>query len=124
MSRSDKSRGHEVSDAKARSIVFFGLVLALTCVVTFVAMAALFYGLASHRGGTGLPERERKLPEAPRLQAREALDLRTFLEAEGKILNEYAWKDRAAGVVRIPVSRAIDIVTERQLPFREGGERQ
>jgi hypothetical protein len=35
---------------------------------------------------------------------------------EDAILTSYAWVDKKAGVARIPIDRAIEIVTERGLP--------
>lgn len=57
-----------------------------------------------------------RLPPLPRLQTTPATDLRGFQESESLVLTTYGWVDKEKGVVRIPVSRAIDLVAERGLP--------
>jgi hypothetical protein len=57
-----------------------------------------------------------RLPPLPRLQTTPATDLRGFQESESLVLTTYGWVDKEQGVVRIPVSRAIDLVAERGLP--------
>jgi hypothetical protein len=44
--------------------------------------------------------------------------LHTFRNAEDKTLENYAWVDKAAGTVRLPIDRAIDLVVERGFPVR------
>ena len=56
----------------------------------------------------------------PRLQISPALDLKAFREQEDAELNGYGWIDRTAGVVRIPVARAMDLLLQRGLPVRTG----
>ena len=34
------------------------------------------------------------------------------------MLEHYGWVDKNAGVVRIPVERAIDVLAEKGLPYR------
>lgn len=53
---------------------------------------------------------------APRLQVDPAADLAAFRAAEASELSSYAWEDRAAGVVRIPIDRALALTAERGLP--------
>jgi hypothetical protein len=38
------------------------------------------------------------------------------------ILNSYGWVDKEAGVVRIPIERAIELTLERGLPPQGQGE--
>jgi hypothetical protein len=56
----------------------------------------------------------------PRLQVVPAEDLRKFREREEAELNTYGWINRTAGVVRIPVTRAMELVLQRKLPSRSG----
>ncbi len=50
------------------------------------------------------------------LQADPNADMRKFRAEEEAVLTSYAWVDRSAGVARIPVARAIEIVAEKGLP--------
>jgi hypothetical protein len=49
--------------------------------------------------------------------------LKAIRAAEDQVLNGYAWMDPEKGVVRIPIDRAIDLLSERGLPSRpQAGE--
>jgi len=54
----------------------------------------------------------------PNLLVNEPLNLATFRAQEEEKLTTYGWVDRNAGVVRIPVERAKDLLLERGLPVR------
>lgn len=56
----------------------------------------------------------------PRLQLKPPEELNNFRAGEETALNTYGWIDRTAGVVRIPIDRAMDLVLERGLPTRSG----
>jgi hypothetical protein len=59
----------------------------------------------------------------PQLQETEVTDLKAVRAAEDQVLNGYAWMDPDGGVVRIPISRAIDLLVKRGLPSRvQAGE--
>ena len=64
-----------------------------------------------------------RLPSAPRLQTSPTSDLQQLLEAENAKLNSYGWIDKSAGVVRIPINRAMDLLAQRGLPAR-GNDRE
>lgn len=55
---------------------------------------------------------------APQLQPDPTADLNKYREAVEQQLNSTGWIDQNAGVVHIPVERAIDLVAERGLPVR------
>ena len=52
----------------------------------------------------------------PRLQDDNTRDLKALRANEDKLLHEYTWIDKNSGAVRIPVSRAMEILAERGLP--------
>ena len=62
-----------------------------------------------------------QFPE-PRLQVNEQLTLAQQREREAAQLHRYAWVDQAAGVVQIPIDRAMELVVERGLPARQPAE--
>jgi hypothetical protein len=47
------------------------------------------------------------VPRAPRVQMR---------AEEDAILGSYAWVDKSAGTVRVPIDRAMDLIAQRGLP--------
>ncbi|HJU24561.1 MAG TPA: hypothetical protein VJ891_18825 [Casimicrobiaceae bacterium] len=53
-----------------------------------------------------------RMPSPP-LQSAPPLDLHALRAEKHALLSQYAWIDRAHGVVRIPIDRAIEIMVER-----------
>jgi hypothetical protein len=51
-------------------------------------------------------------PPAPRLQKNPRRDLADLRERERTLLESYAWVDRPAGRVRIPVDRAMTLMAD------------
>jgi len=96
--------------------------LALLVAFSFVAMIAFSKVLKSQsiaRDPEPLPVAEANQPRPrPRaaLQADPTADMVKFAKEEEAALTSYAWVDRTAGVVQIPVERALEIVAERGLP--------
>lgn len=62
---------------------------------------------------------ERQLPGEPLLQVDEAHDLEAHRDHEEFLITGYAWIDKTQGRVRIPVDKAIEVLAERGLPFRQ-----
>lgn len=53
-----------------------------------------------------------KLPPAPRLQAHPAFDLAQLRAAEDAELEGWSWADRKAGLARIPIERAMELLAQ------------
>src|SRR4051812_47848255 len=119
---------HERRDVSVKAIgwFFFSLVLAWVLIhLTLYGLMSLFGKQASRneqrqQGAAATPELARTRSEfpAPRLQIAPREDLRALRERENAELNSYGWLDKSAGVVRIPISRAMQLLTERGLPVR------
>ena len=113
--------GHETRDANIRNLLIFGAGLALLVIAGLVISRAVFRFFVSHQG-LGPPaspfENVRTLPPEPRLQVTAPKDLKHYLAAQNEILNGYGWVDRQAGVVRIPIQRAMDLLLQKGLPVR------
>ncbi len=54
----------------------------------------------------------------PREQVAPREDLKALAARETSELNSYGWVDRAAGVVRVPIARAMQLLLEQGLPTR------
>ena len=54
----------------------------------------------------------------PRLETDERGQIRRFRLSEEQRLHSYDWVDQNAGIVRIPIDRAMDLIAERGLPTR------
>ncbi|MGH9380662.1 MAG: hypothetical protein ACRD2Z_08635 [Thermoanaerobaculia bacterium] len=64
-----------------------------------------------------LPEARRPhTPPGPRLQTEFTTDVERLRQIEEALLTGYAWVDRAAGRVRVPIERAMALVAEGGLP--------
>ena len=113
--------GYEPTDANVRLIGVFLVALVLSCAAAALAvhwMLEAFTGGAP-RAGAEARVAPRELPPAPRLESQPRQELREWLAREGALLRGYAWVDREAGVVRIPIERAMEILTQEGLPARD-----
>ena len=116
----------EPTDVSTRPVVGSVVFLALfTVVFTFIAHL-VYYGLAARQhaaspAASPLAERYAvKEPPAPRLQIHPKLDLDALHAAENKTLSTFAWVDKNAGVVQVPIERAMLMLLAKGLPARQG----
>lgn len=108
--------GHELSDVHVPSLVKGLIVLAVLVVVSVLLMAWMFRGLAARSGEqppAPLMAPQRVLPPTPRLQVNPTTDLVEMRATQQQRLSTYGWVDRKAGVVRIPVDRAMELMAQR-----------
>ena len=61
------------------------------------------------------PEETKKFPQ-PSLETNERRQLNDVRLPEEETLNSYGWVDQKAGVVHIPIERAMELVAQRGLP--------
>jgi hypothetical protein len=65
---------------------------------------------------------------APQLQPDPVLDLKHMRDHEDSVLTSYGWTDRKAGLVRVPINQAMNLLLERGLPVAspqgKGSERK
>ena len=54
----------------------------------------------------------------PRLQVDAPADLQRYLKQQNEVLDSYGWVDRKNGVVRIPIDRAMDLLSQPGLPVQ------
>jgi len=112
-------RGHETSDVNTRNLIVFGVGLSLLVIAGLLVSGAVLHYFVSHQG-LGPPaspfENVRTLPPEPRLQVSAPRDLKQYKAIQEEILNNYGWVDQKAGVVRIPIDRAMDILLQKGLP--------
>ena len=122
-----RALGHEPSDINAGRLVLIGGVIALIGALTGVALYGMFVFLLSQPpaaqppSGLGIAQPS---PPAPRLQTDPVADWQALQATEQAALHSYSWADRGAGKVRIPIDRAIDLLTQRGLPVAPGSTRQ
>jgi len=120
---------HEHSDVSVRGILLFTVVLFAFIVVTFVLVWWLFDYFAAREMRADRPllplvssRPSGSLPPEPRLQVSPSQDMQAMRAAEDARLNSYGWVDQQAGIVRIPIDRAMQLLAERGLPARPADE--
>jgi hypothetical protein len=59
---------------------------------------------------------------SPRLETESAIGFENLRTSEDALLNSYGWVDRSAGIVRLPIDRAMQLIVERGLPDVGAGE--
>ncbi len=111
-------RGHEFEEPSVAGIAAVALGL-ITALALFLAVLLWIYQQAATRP----PRPETSNPPAtargfplPRLQLSPPVELVRLRSNEDSILNSYGWIDQTNGLARIPINRAIEILSERGLP--------
>ncbi len=123
---------YDRSDLSARGIVGFLIGLALTIFFIQVVMWGFLRYFTRGQVSPPPPSAAIVTPEnqtgkvgepttrfpAPQLQPDPVADLNKFSIALEEQLDTYGWVDQKAGIVHIPIERAIDIVAQQGLPVR------
>ena len=110
----------EREDANPWTIAKFALGLFVTTIVV-AAVLVWFLVLARRREQESDPRRpalyysdEQRKPQGVPLQTTPFADVQALRQREHVELTTYGWVDEPAGVVRIPIDRAMDLYAERQ----------
>jgi hypothetical protein len=118
--------GHEERDVQLRPLIISGMGLAIIAGLSLLAMWLLFDYFAARRARLEVAPspvfEARQLPPEPRLEVSPQQDLRQIRAAEMALLHSYGWVDRQAGIVRIPIERAIELLAARGLPAKREGQ--
>jgi hypothetical protein len=115
-------RRYETQDVSLHSMVYSALGLAALVILGFLASWFVFryYVRVQKLGPPASPfDNARTLPPPPRLQVNPAEDLKAYHAEEDAILGSYGWADKSAGVVRIPIERAMELSLQRGFPVRK-----
>lgn len=115
--------GHEERDFNLRGVVIFAVGLALLCVLSGVAVLAVFRYLDNRLVQAETPVSPvmlpaGQLPPEPQLLTDEPASLAAFRKEQDERIATYGWVDKQTGVVRIPIERAKKLILERGLPTR------
>lgn len=125
MSASDQTEttvGHEERDIRPTSVIGWAVGIFSLMLFSLAAVWAFLVGINTYLARTGPPANPMMQyaptePPAPRLQTDPVADLEALHARERGQLDGYAWMDRQAGTVRIPIERAMQLLAERR-----GGE--
>ena len=116
---------HEVDDVSLRAILQFAAALVIGSLIVIVI---LWWLIQIWSAEPAVPRLQvsptNATPPAapgPGLDARPAWALDTLVGGEDERLRGYEWQDRDAGTVRIPISRAMEIIVSEGLPANAEG---
>jgi hypothetical protein len=107
---------YEVRDVAFRPVLLAGAAIVALIVGSFVLMYVLDRTLVAREIAASPPASPlarsygRQEPPAPRLQDAPLRELAELRERERAVLEGWAWVDPAAGRVRIPVERAMELL--------------
>ena len=128
---SHESVGHETRDVKIRPVVL-ALLGGVAVALVFIGLMWLLLDFSSERQALQSPPANplaatfaRKEPPEPRLQTHPLRDLAGLRQHENELLHNYGWADKNAGVARIPIDRAKELIVKRgvaPLPALPGGQ--
>jgi hypothetical protein len=116
--------GHETRDVSMPPIVLTSFILLAVVLLSFVTMWWLLTFLTTQEIEKQGPiskiqiESRREEPPQPHLQTHPLRDMQDLRAAENEILENYGWIDKGAGVVRLPIQRALELTAERGLPAK------
>ena len=113
--------GYEVRDTNLRVVIVFGIALFAITAACYVATIGVFtfFAWRADRGQPVLTPattlRKQDLPADPRLQTSPPSELVEFRARSARELESYGWVDSSAGIVHVPIDRAIDLVAKEGL---------
>jgi len=115
-----EGEGHEKKDADVATIVLIAvgvlLLVLLVQLTVWMTLRHLRLSRAEKEQGPALVNESVKQFPAPRLQIDPAVDLAKMRASDLRDLDSFAWIDQKAGVFRIPIERAMQLLAERGLP--------
>jgi hypothetical protein len=118
---------HEKSDINVRAIIGFMVVLTAIVLAVDVAMWGLFRALDYYEVKNDPPVSPLFIPPAgtaggpqppPGLQTTPWTDLKQFRAGQNAYLHGYGWVDEHAGIARVPIERAKELLLKQGLPVR------
>lgn len=122
MSEHEPELDYERKDVHPRRVLSAGLLVAFTAAGSCVVVLLLFNFLSERARRADAPvaalgrHEQGQTPPEPRLQVLPFKDIQEQRAEERALLESAAWVDRKAGLVRIPVAEALDIVARQGLP--------
>jgi hypothetical protein len=110
-------------DVQLRPVLAFGVGLAMLAVTTLLLIGWLLPALMARQAQRPRPSAVLSepvpVPPGPRLQVAPAQELQQLRAAQEELLQSYGWVNKEEGLVRIPLARAMELLVERGLPFRD-----
>jgi len=117
---------YEASQPDLRVVIAFLVSLGLATVMVLLVlwgMFSYFRQLSARRGPLPTTTTYSLPPRVPppKLQPDPVADYNVYYLSDQEKLNSYGWVDQKAGIARIPIDKAMDLVVERGLPWHAPG---
>ena len=124
MQAHEPATGHETRDVSVRMVVFTLGFLAMGAAIVCLLIYGIFWYLADHPLSVAPPNPlaetdKQQFPPVPRIEEHPTIELKDLRAQEDKILTTYGWTNKNAGIVRIPIDRAMELQSERGFPTRK-----
>jgi hypothetical protein len=118
---------YEHTDADTKPLIRFLVGCVVSAVIIHFGLAGAYQflineGIASEAGERRYPiseGRPQELPPTPRLQQFPVNERYQFQLEERKLLTSYAWENKNAGTVRIPIAEAMRLTLQKGLASRD-----
>jgi hypothetical protein len=117
------SPGYETRDANVRGVFYFLVILGVVLIFTALLCWGMFKYFSASQASPAQDSAfagTRQLPSGPQLQVNPRQDYLQFRAAQERSLQSYAWEDRSAGKVRVPIERAMELLLQKGLPVAGG----
>lgn len=121
--------GYEPRDILGRRnvAIFFTILTVLVMISIWLSLELFSYfeehSVAKKFGALQTTEEGGQgLPPVPRLQDKPTLEMVQLRSMEEEILSNYGWVDKKAGIVHVPIERAMDMLAQSPPPSREASE--
>ena len=122
--------GTDPSDVSFKGVVYFLIGLVISLIIIHFVIGLIFAGLTEQaqrrdrelmrtRPVAAVAAARPNFPE-PREQISPRMDLQALRVRDEAELNSNGWVDKKAGVVRIPIERALELITQRGMPASTG----
>jgi hypothetical protein len=110
------TRGHEPIETDVRAVWRTAAAIVGVVLATFVLAAGMTKWFTNMEGSPASGDAAK-----PDLNWAQQNPLQQLRSQEQKLLDNYGWIDRQAGIARIPVDRAMEIISQNGLPTQLQG---
>ncbi len=114
---SPNGAGHEQSEVSVRLIVVsLGFLAIFTFIICLLVVGIFRYFHSYYSTDEAVRLSQPVIPPAPRIEVAPFEEYQQLKAKEDHVLSSYAWVDKDAGTVRVPIDRAIDMLAAKGLP--------
>jgi hypothetical protein len=120
IAHSPNGAGHEKREVDVRFIVVSLIVLLIGTFLACLLVVGIFqFFHTTYKPDVAAKESPQVIPPEPRIEEKPWQQLITVRAREDHVLNSYAWVDQKEGTVRVPIDRAIDLLSQKGLPSHD-----